>query len=725
MSDSPKPTRPTRPTTQSGGINVGDLTSEQDINVTFDHVASRDQIINSPGTQIINEAPRQMSGKKRLAKRDRQTMIQLVRKFWIEGVLNNSLHSKIIPLDIERNPGAVTRPRPWDVLWQHKGEEAQPLPSGTKLIDLFHQDAGDALLILGEPGSGKTTMLLELARDLLYQTEQDGALRIPVVFNLSSWALKRPPLTEWLAAELNSIYQIPPKVAEAWVKKDEILPLLDGLDEVAQAQRVACIEAINTYRAEHGLTPIVVCSRIADYEAVGTKLTLSDALILRPLTKAQVDEYLAAGGRAFEGIREALVHDELLQEMAQSPLMLGVMALTYRNYIPEKLVTGNLEEHGWKLFATYVDQMIHQHQAKGKATIVNIHQLAYLARQMTQHEQTIFLVERLQPDWATRVNHRRLYRWTVALLMGFVFSFVGLWVGGLVSVLASGNGLIGIVTGGLVGGLIGLGFDHSTIEPVEKLHFQWNNAERNSLLLIVLLILLVPILWPLLGLFAGLSWGLCFAPIGTFIGLLIYAINFDPFDDLAGLLASGLTGTMFGLFVGVLTGILHMIFSFIQNAGQFIKDILGMFFLGLETETPKVIPNDGIRKSNQNALRIGLIISLSAAFVSTVLFILYSLVIYEPLRWSFSTVVYGMGGVLIITMVSGIVGLIYGGGMAVVQHYTLRFWLYYYGYLPFNLVPFLDQAADRLILQKIGGGYRFTHRLLQEYLSRLYAEKFA
>ena len=31
---------------------------------------------------------------------------------------------------------------------------------------------------------------------------------------------------------------------QRWVAEEEILPLLDGLDEVAQEQRQACVEAI-------------------------------------------------------------------------------------------------------------------------------------------------------------------------------------------------------------------------------------------------------------------------------------------------------------------------------------------------------------------------------------------------------------------------------------------------------------------------------------------------
>ncbi len=57
----------------------------------------------------------------------------------------------------------------------------------------YYDEADGALLILGEPGSGKTTLLLELARDLLDRAEQDETHRMPVVFNLSSWAVKQQP----------------------------------------------------------------------------------------------------------------------------------------------------------------------------------------------------------------------------------------------------------------------------------------------------------------------------------------------------------------------------------------------------------------------------------------------------------------------------------------------------------------------------------------------------
>ena len=59
------------------------------------------------------------------------------------------------------------------------------------------------------------------------------------------------------------------------------------------------------------------------------------------------------------------------------------------------------------------------------------------------------------------------------------------------------------------------------------------------------------------------------------------------------------------------------------------------------------------------------------------------------------------------------------GGIDVLQHYTLRFLLWWRGYLPWNTARFLDYATERIFLRKVGGGYIFIHRLLLEYFASL------
>ena len=39
-----------------------------------------------------------------------------------------------------------------------------------------------------------------------------------------------------------------------------------------------------------------------------------------------------------------------------------------------------------------------------------------------------------------------------------------------------------------------------------------------------------------------------------------------------------------------------------------------------------------------------------------------------------------------------------------------------------RVVPFLDHSTERIFLRKVGGGYIFIHRLLQEYFASLYEE---
>jgi predicted NACHT family NTPase len=194
--------------------------------------------------------------------RNRQAMLEKVRTYWIAGILQHSLvHEVLIALDMAERPGAVLRHL--DLLVQRPEHGEQPLPPGTHIIEVF-DDVDQALLILGAPGAGKTTLLLELAQDLLSRAVQDPGAPMPVVFPLSSWAQQRLALTDWLVDALHEQYDIPRTIGQAWIDANQVLPLLDGLDEVASEHRAACVEAINTFRRDHGLLPLAVCSRVTD-----------------------------------------------------------------------------------------------------------------------------------------------------------------------------------------------------------------------------------------------------------------------------------------------------------------------------------------------------------------------------------------------------------------------------------------------------------------------------
>jgi hypothetical protein len=299
--------------------------------------------------------------------RKRAAMIEKVRTIWITGFLQQSLFQETrIVLGLSERPEAVARPM--DLLVKRPDQGERPLPSGTQIVQVF--DALDhALLILGAPGSGKTTLLLELARDLLTRAGDDPAHPIPVVFPLATWSESRKPLVEWLVDELNLRYDVPRKIAQEWVASDQVLPLLDGLDEVKAEHGAACVEAINAFRQSHGFLPLVITSRTADYEASAEPLRLHGAIIVRPLTREQVTSYLTDLGAAGEPVRAAIQEDSSLWELLDSPLLLNIVTLAYAGQAatPPQM-NGTAVERRDHLFGLYVNRMLQRRAAERRYT---------------------------------------------------------------------------------------------------------------------------------------------------------------------------------------------------------------------------------------------------------------------------------------------------------------------------------------------------------------------
>lgn len=222
-------------------------------------------------------------------------MIELVSTMWITGMLEQSLHGAVLQtLELYEQPRAVENP--WRLSLQEMDRPEQLLPAGTSIVQVYDAIGGH-LLILGDPGSGKTTILLELACTLLNRARKDPTHPIPVIFNLSSWNTKWQSFEEWMIEELQEKYQVPRTLARQWMSTNSLIPLLDGLDEVAEERRSACVEVMNRYRQNHGLVPTVVCSRHADYVALESRIHLRSAVILQPLQPQQITTILLASAR--------------------------------------------------------------------------------------------------------------------------------------------------------------------------------------------------------------------------------------------------------------------------------------------------------------------------------------------------------------------------------------------------------------------------------------------
>lgn len=704
--------------------------------------------------------------------RNRTRMLEHVQDFWIKGVLEQSLYREmLIDLGMEYTPDAVHYP--WDMV-QHRPDRANTtLPAHTRMIDVFTEACGE-LLILGAPGSGKTTMLLDLARTLVAQAQHDDTQPIPVVFPLSTWAAfveeqtEHATLADWLIAELHQRYSVPKKTAQALVEQNQIQPLLDGVDEVPQQHRASCVEAINAYRIEYGKNGIVVCCRVADYEAIPARLEVREAVTLQPLQSQQIDDYLAQAGDEVAVVRTLLRDDADMRELANTPLMLHIMVLAYTGVSVEAVPdTGPLDERRTHLFDRYVQRMLQRQEGPHMQRYPpdkSVRWLSWLAGHVQQHHQTVFQLEQMQPTWLGMWWQRVLYVLLSGVLTGgcglLMGSIVGLLLGllfglgvegaillaqGNADTLASlekysvptapweglrvslgvglGTGLgIGLTTGLGIGLVVGLGhmvYPHRQVWP----------AMLGALAGGVWSLVPWMLLWMLLGFpteDSALFWSIVSAvPTLLVIGLLVYQGQRTMIERVRWSWARLQSHWWIALLVGLLVGLVGSLGNNLGDGlviGLVVSLVVGLvgslgiglgFGLGSREIHPNVRPHERIWHSCRQAFVIYLVVGLGSALVVGLVFGL----------------IFSQSVGVLVGLSSGLgVGLVFGlvfspavslsfGGLAFAQHWAVRAVCSLSGNTPWQYARFLDYAKDHILLRRVGSGYIFIHRTILEYFA--------
>jgi eukaryotic-like serine/threonine-protein kinase len=641
------------------------------------------------------------------AGRLRADLRSLVKSYWVDTRLEQSLDRLArIELRFAERPGAVDNPLSV-VVWQRDQPE-RLIKRGTPISTVLHQ-LHDQMLILGAPGAGKTTTLLKLTSELLDETKGLVMDPIPVVFHLSSWTSRSGTLTDWLVSELQRRYDIPPVLGRRWVTTNQILPLLDGLDEVPAEHREACVIALNRFRAAHGQLPIVVCSRVQEYDELQSKLTLRGALVVLPLRREEVNQYLRQAGRALNGVRAALREDDQLVELLTTPLFLSIVALAYRERPPvEVRASSSPEQRRRRILADYVESMLDRPRAGpadyGREWILRW--LTWMAGAMRTHGQSVLYVEWMQPDWLTSGWQRRLVTFGVTGVIGVI---VGLAVGinyALFSRLVGGahtqpavRVFVGLAAG-LIAVVVACWASHDpTITPTGRLRWSWPALGRG-----------LPS-WLATGLIIGVSYGLV---AGLATAPIYVALAGQQSPPVAATFADGLvygpvSGLMYGLLLGLLIGA-----TFGLMSGMITK-----------FDPEPAAPARGIQTSRRNALLASvagglffgclfwLVFGLGYDVTHPVLVAMVGTLGLKALYWPHAAI----EDVLVAILFIGLVIAARRGGGAYFRHHLLRLLLVRGGCAPFDYFAFLEYATRLILLKRRGGGYEFIHRMLQEHFT--------
>jgi formylglycine-generating enzyme required for sulfatase activity len=263
----------------------------------------------------------------------------------------------------------------------------QRLSEPTPVLDLLLQN--DGLVILGDPGAGKTTFLKYLALRLAMGEGQGVGVgaRLPVLLPLSAYAnalaTRDVPLDRFIGEYYrNRGVDLPvgPMLEEALAQGGALL-LLDGLDEVKSlAQRHLVVRRVVDFYAFHRRqgNKFILTSRVVGYREVRptaeglAECTLVDfedediALFVEQWTgalerAARGDTPVAAweAERERQELLEAVGRNPGVRRLAANPLLLTILALMKRQGV-------TLPERRVELYQKYVETLLkHWNLARG------------------------------------------------------------------------------------------------------------------------------------------------------------------------------------------------------------------------------------------------------------------------------------------------------------------------------------------------------------------------
>ncbi len=461
----------------------------------------------------------------------------------VDSRLNTSLYNQVfIVLDKNKNPGQVEQ---FGEMIHKVGSELKSRLKHKEITTVFDQpDVNGRLLILGEPGSGKTTILLKLAEELVKRAEDDNNHPIPVLFSLSSWKKDNQNIKDWLVEQLKDKYGVRKDIGKKLVDNQEIIPLLDGLDEIAAERQELCVRKINSFlHISNWNNPLVVCSRIEEYQHYTTLLQLNNSLELCTLTSQQVYQYLQNTDNL--QLWDSIHNNEDLNELAQTPLLLNIIVLSAQEISIEtwqKFETS--KERYFYLFEAYIHKML-KRPYKGKQPQIKNTQrwLNWLALRLAEENTVEFFIEKIQPYFLSSKVKRVVYHMVVwgiisALINGLFFKLLP----GLVSVLVLVFGLVFGLVSGLINGLIG--------ELIE------NKIEKTIILIAPLLSSSAVVMkWMILGLVLGLVSGLVSDFVSGLINEPSYFLKIDG-ELIYRLLIWVLFWPFYGLINGLIFGLI-------------------------------------------------------------------------------------------------------------------------------------------------------------------------
>ncbi|NES71527.1 MAG: hypothetical protein F6K24_43170, partial [Okeania sp. SIO2D1] len=439
-------------------------------------------------------------------------------------------------------------------------------------------------------------------------------------------------------------------------------------------------------------------------------LCLNGAVCLLPLSDSQVEGYLLGFGKG--ELWESVRGDGELLEFVRVPLFLsmvvvaGVSLRRWGELRRDERLDFLLDAYVCRMLERRVDSRFYE---KGMPSDERtLEWLGWLASGLEKHSMTEFLIERLEPIWLDSKRDKRIYK----VILGLVYGcFTGL-IFQDISMTACGIVVLSINTDDKYNGF------YANPGETEVMKFSWKQYRQlcREILLLPIRIRQVftmrikDFFMHIKQVFMNKKI-LGYQILCTFFSLLFLALFLSYNFKSNYLILFAIFNLMPSLLL-VVTRIVVIIIElvFLIYAGGIVT-VLFIVFGGLKTQELNYTkyPNEGIWHSLLNGVFLTIIIlsisiimnlflkSNNSELTSEILLLL--LLLLSKFLLLFVFIIFGT---------------------CILQHLILRITFFLTKKAPWNYARFLNYATEKMLLQRVGGGYRFIHRLLQERLAWRY-----
>ncbi len=269
-----------------------------------------------------------------------------VRRQWDLEAVSQRLHQPV-PVHVRwsstERPVAASR----DVVLDESGTEWHEMPlegHAEQLVDAFRTLPHQQLVVLGEPGAGKTVMVMLLTLALLKHPTPGEP--IPVLLPISSWNPEAEDIEAFGARRLCEEYGFLRRsvgtsrqgrnLAETLLVQRRLLLVLDGLDELPAERRGQALRLLDKFAAR-GQSLIITC-RGSEYEQAvnvsGALLSRAAVVEIAPVDVEQAITFLSHPApfrqrweKVFSYLRS--YPDSSLAVVLRTPLMVSLARSAY------------------------------------------------------------------------------------------------------------------------------------------------------------------------------------------------------------------------------------------------------------------------------------------------------------------------------------------------------------------------------------------------------------